>query len=211
MMFQDIEVKPLFEGQIHECYQFSLNIEGYNYQGIFHNEEIQWFHPHPKNKLGEDELDEVESKFYDKMTNHDHPEFELKPIFKDQIHERYQFSLNIEGYNYQGIFHNEEIQWFHPHPKNKLGEDELDEVESKFYDKMTNHDQPEVELKPIFKDQVHERYQFTLNIEGYNYHGIFHDEEIQWFHPHPKNKLEKDDLDEIESKVYHTIAINKPN
>ena len=35
-MFQDFEVKTLFEGQVHERHQFTLNIEGHNYQGIFH-------------------------------------------------------------------------------------------------------------------------------------------------------------------------------
>ena len=39
-MIQDFKVKPLFEDQFHERHQFTLNIEGDNYQGIFHNGKI---------------------------------------------------------------------------------------------------------------------------------------------------------------------------
>ncbi|MBT2667937.1 DUF5342 family protein [Bacillus sp. ISL-4] len=69
-MFEDFEVKPLFEGQIHERQQFSLNIQGDNYQGIFHDGEIHWYNPHPKNNLEEDHLEAVESKVHDLMSNH---------------------------------------------------------------------------------------------------------------------------------------------
>ena len=61
-MLQNIEVmKPLFEGQANECFQFKLNIEGNDYRGIFHDKEVQWFQPQPYHKIGKDELDFVES------------------------------------------------------------------------------------------------------------------------------------------------------
>jgi hypothetical protein len=46
------------------------------YKGIFHNGEIQWFNPHPKNKLGENKLQDVESRVYDLMSDHTETGFE---------------------------------------------------------------------------------------------------------------------------------------
>ncbi|MFE0504310.1 DUF5342 family protein [Peribacillus butanolivorans] len=69
-MFEDFEVKPMFEDQVHERQRFSLNIQGDNYQGIFHDGEIHWFNPHPKNNLEEDHLGAVESKVHELMSNH---------------------------------------------------------------------------------------------------------------------------------------------
>jgi hypothetical protein len=64
--------------------------------------------------------------------------FEVKRMFEDQIHERHQFTLNIQGDNYQGVFHDGEITWFHPHPEKKLEDDHLEAVESKVYELMTD-------------------------------------------------------------------------
>ncbi|MCZ2260770.1 hypothetical protein [Sporosarcina sp. G11-34] len=48
-MLQNFEViTPLFEGQANERIQFKLNIEGNNYRGIFHNEKVHWYQPHPQ-------------------------------------------------------------------------------------------------------------------------------------------------------------------
>jgi hypothetical protein len=55
-MIQNFKVKPLFENKFHERYLFTLNINGCNYQGIYHDEEIQWVHPQPNIKLEEDDL-----------------------------------------------------------------------------------------------------------------------------------------------------------
>lgn len=139
MMFAKFEVKPLFEGQVHERHQFKLKIHGYHYQGLFHDEEIQWFNPHPKNKLKKDHLVDIESKVCDLMTNHLQQDFKVKSLFEGQIHERHQFKLKIHGYDYQGLFHNGEIQWFNPHPKNKLEENHLTDIESKVYDLVINY------------------------------------------------------------------------
>lgn len=68
---EDIEVvKQMFEGQIHERQHFKVNIKGNEYTGIFHDDEIHWFYPHPKNKLEEEHINEVESKIYDALKNH---------------------------------------------------------------------------------------------------------------------------------------------
>lgn len=51
-MLQNFEViTPLFEGQANERFQFKVNIEGNDYRGIFHNEEVHWFHPQPQQKV----------------------------------------------------------------------------------------------------------------------------------------------------------------
>lgn len=51
-MLQNFEViTPLFEGQANERFQFKVKIEGHDYRGIFHNEEVQWFYPHPQHKV----------------------------------------------------------------------------------------------------------------------------------------------------------------
>ena len=35
-------------------------------------------------------------------------DFKVKQLFKNQVHERQQFTLKFEGVTYQGIFHDEE-------------------------------------------------------------------------------------------------------
>ncbi|WP_318615093.1 hypothetical protein [Sporosarcina sp. YIM B06819] len=70
-MLQNFEViTPLFEGQAHERCQFKLNIEGNDYRGIFHNDEVQWFHPHPHHKIETEKINFVESNVHNLMTNH---------------------------------------------------------------------------------------------------------------------------------------------
>lgn len=70
IMLQNFEViTPLFEGQANERIQFKLNIKGDDYRGIFHDEEVQWFQPHPHHKIEEDELNFVESNVCHMMTN----------------------------------------------------------------------------------------------------------------------------------------------
>lgn len=57
-------------------------------------------------------------------------------------------------------------------------------------------------ITPLFEGQFNERFQFTLIIEGEDYRGIFHDEKVQWFQPQPYNKIEKDELNFVESTVH---------
>lgn len=138
-MIYDIKLKTLFEDQFHERQQFKLNFEGDNYQGIFHDGQIQWFYPQPQNKLNDKELQDVEFKVHHLITNRVYPEIKVKPLFKDQFHEREQFKLNFEGDSYQGIFHEGKIQWFHPQPQSKLNDEDLEDVESKVHDLMSHH------------------------------------------------------------------------
>ncbi|MBU8880705.1 DUF5342 family protein [Bacillus sp. FJAT-29790] len=69
-MFDNFEVKPLFEDQFHERHQFTLNVQGNEFQGLFHEGEIHWFHPHPKRQLEEGHLEDVESRVHDLLSDH---------------------------------------------------------------------------------------------------------------------------------------------
>lgn len=61
-MLENFEViDPLFEGRGHERIQFKLTIEGNDYRGLFHNNEVQWFQPHPHQKIGEYDEEIIES------------------------------------------------------------------------------------------------------------------------------------------------------
>ena len=47
-MFEDFQMaEPLFVGQVHECQQFRLTINGEEYKGIYKDNEINWYHPKP--------------------------------------------------------------------------------------------------------------------------------------------------------------------
>ena len=62
MMLENFEVvSALFEGQVHERPQFKLSIEGQDYKGVFHDEEVHWYQPHPHHKLEEDQVNAIES------------------------------------------------------------------------------------------------------------------------------------------------------
>ncbi|MFJ7934457.1 DUF5342 family protein [Sporosarcina sp. NPDC096371] len=70
-MLQNFEViPPLFEGQVNERFQFKLKIEGNDYRGIYHDKEVQWYQPHPHDKIEQDDLDSLESNVHTLMTNH---------------------------------------------------------------------------------------------------------------------------------------------
>jgi len=65
----EIEVRPLFEGRLHERHEFAVDIEGAEYKGHFHDGEIQWLHPQPHNTVNEDRLESVESDIQDYFEN----------------------------------------------------------------------------------------------------------------------------------------------
>ncbi len=70
-MFENFEVNHLFEGQVHEHPHFSLNIQGHEYKGMVNDDgKIHWYNPHPKQKIEEAHLGEIESKVYDLMSDH---------------------------------------------------------------------------------------------------------------------------------------------
>lgn len=60
-------------------------------------------------------------------------------------------------------------------------------------------------ITPLFEGQVNERCQFKLTIEGNDYRGIYHQEEVQWFQPPPYPIFEKDNLQQVESNIRDLI------
>lgn len=133
-----------------------------------------------------------------------------KTMFEDQVHERYQFSLDYEGKNYKGIYFNEEITWFHPLPFNNIKKEVLTNIEEEVHKRMQDqlfmfHDF-HIE-KTMFEGQVHERQQFLLNYAENTYKGIYHNGEITWFHPHPLNNLEGEHLSNVEVEVYKRMQV----
>lgn len=61
-MWNDFKIKSMFKGQYHQCYQFSLKVDGDFYQGIFRYEKIHWLYPNPQHKLEEEVFQYVESE-----------------------------------------------------------------------------------------------------------------------------------------------------
>ncbi|MFJ7936577.1 hypothetical protein [Sporosarcina sp. NPDC096371] len=59
-----------------------------------------------------------------------------KALFQNQINERFSFSVNVQGNDFQGLYHEGTINWFNPQPFNKLGAKQLQQIESKVTDKM---------------------------------------------------------------------------
>lgn len=62
-----------------------------------------------------------------------------KALFKNQIHERFSFSVNYQGNDYQGLYHEGVINWFNPQPFNKIAAKQLKQIESNVADKMHKH------------------------------------------------------------------------
>lgn len=65
----NIEVRTILEGQIHERLHFSLDVEGKEYQGHYHDGEIQWLNPHPQNAIGDGQLESIESDIHNHIQN----------------------------------------------------------------------------------------------------------------------------------------------
>ncbi|WP_252504486.1 hypothetical protein [Sporosarcina sp. Marseille-Q4943] len=64
---EDIEIKEMFKGQVHEHCKISVNVDGYDYSAIYLDGELNWFRPHPNLHMGEHQVKEIESKAYDKI------------------------------------------------------------------------------------------------------------------------------------------------
>lgn len=145
--------------------------------------------------------------------NHTKPkikDFEVETVFENRIHERYAFTFKVEGNEFKGHFHEDEIQWLHPHPKQIVGEYKIEAIESTIYDLMRQYGisggMQDFELKPVFEDRMYERQQFTLQIQGEEYKGFVHEGEIQWFHPQPHQKLDDSYVQVIESEIHEKVA-----
>ena len=59
-------------------------------------------------------------------------DIEMTQVFEDRLHERRQVTLKVQGHEFKGFVHEGEIQWFHPHPKQKLNEEHVEKWLSTF-------------------------------------------------------------------------------
>ncbi len=137
-------------------------------------------------------------------------EFEVEPVFENRLHERYEFAVKVHGSEFKGHFHNEEIQWLQPHPRQMIGDDKTDALAKSIYKLMKEHSTTsgvkDIELTPAFEGRLHERQQFTIQIQGEEYKGFVHEGEIQWFHPHPHQELKDEHVQAIEAEIHEKIA-----
>lgn len=62
-----------------------------------------------------------------------------------------------------------------------------------------------MEVKRMFKEQIHERHHFKVDIQGDEYSGIYHKGEVQWFNPQPRSKFEDGHIDDVESSVHESL------
>lgn len=143
----------------------------------------------------------------------DEPElknFEVEPVFEDRSYERYAFTFKVDGHEFKGYFYEDEIQWLHPHPKQLIGEEKVDAIEEMIHKLMAQYgissDAKELEVKPVFEDKAYKRHQFTLKVRGEQYKGFVHEDEIQWFHPQPKQKLKDEQVEAIEAEIHEKFA-----
>ncbi|MBO0993754.1 HicA family toxin-antitoxin system [Bacillus sp. SD088] len=139
----DFKVKTVYEERTYERHRFSFSIGGREYEGNFHEGEIQWLHPHPKQDLNEDQLQWIESEVRRLLSENeviDNAEeldgLEVEPMFPDQVHQAHQFKLNIEGEQFKGMVRNGKLEWFHPKPRRKLANDKVEKVEKQIQEKV---------------------------------------------------------------------------
>ncbi|WNS74966.1 hypothetical protein RRV45_19110 [Bacillus sp. DTU_2020_1000418_1_SI_GHA_SEK_038] len=137
-------------------------------------------------------------------------DFEVEKLFEDRPHERHAFSFKVQGDEYKGHYHEDEIIWLHPHPKQMIGESKVDTIEATIQSLMRQYGISsgieDLELMPAFEDRIHERQAFTLQVQGEEFKGFVHKGEIQWFHPQPQQKLEEEHIEAIESEIHEKIA-----
>jgi hypothetical protein len=66
--------------------------------------------------------------------------FEIEQILSDHpIHKRHAFSFTVEGDEFKGHFHEGEIEWMQPHPKQKLKDENVEAFEAEIHEKIEDH------------------------------------------------------------------------
>lgn len=145
---KNFEVEPMLEGHpVHQRHEFSFTVDENEFRGHFHEDDITWMHPHPKQVLGEEKEVKIENKIRELLgrqgiSEHD---IEMEQAFEDRPHERRQVTLKVEGNEYTGFVHEGDIHWFHPHPKQKLTEGHVEAIESQIHEKGTKGKQEQDE------------------------------------------------------------------
>lgn len=138
-------------------------------------------------------------------------DFEIEHLFEDRPYERHQFKFKIDGNEYKGNFHDGEIQWLNPHPKQVVGEARLQAVEIEVHALLGEHgvkdeaDAEGIEVKKLFPNRKYEAHEFKLKIQGEEYKGLFRDDQIEWFHPKPQQKIKEERVEKVEEKIHEKI------
>ncbi|MEH7180987.1 hypothetical protein [Neobacillus vireti] len=133
--------------------------------------------------------------------------FEVEQILSGHPeHQRHEFSFKVDDNEFKGHFQEGEITWMHPYPKQILGEEKEAKIENKIRELLGEHGVPggidDIEMTQAFEDRLHERRQVTLKVQGHEFKGFVHEGEIQWFHPQPKQKLNEEHVEAIETEIH---------
>jgi hypothetical protein len=138
-------------------------------------------------------------------------EFEVEQILSGHpIHKRHEFSFTVDGNEFKGHFHEGEITWMHPYPEQIIGEEKEAKIEKKIRELLgqqgISSQTQDIEMKQVFEDRPHERRQVILKVEGAEFKGFVHEGEIDWFYPHPKQKLKDEHVEAIETEIHEKVA-----
>lgn len=143
-LIEDFEVETLYENRVHERLEFTFKVDGEEFKGHFHNDDIHWLNPHPKQKIGMSEIEKIETTIHSLISDYGMSKevqgLKIKPMFEDATHERQQISLQVQGEEFKGFVHNGSIHWFHPQPQQKLEVDHVEVMESEIHQKVAQHE-----------------------------------------------------------------------
>lgn len=142
---------------------------------------------------------------------HDIQNFEVEHILRDHPkHNRHAFSFSVDRDEFKGHFHEGEITWMHPHPKQMYSGEKVEKIENQIHKIMSQQgissQLQDFEIIQAFQDRPHERRQVILKVIGEEFKGFVHKGEIRWFHPHPKQKLNDEHVEMIETKIHEKVA-----
>ena len=136
-------------------------------------------------------------------------DFEVEEVFGERQHKRSQFKFIIDDRKYTGYYHDGEIQWMHPHPKQDVGEIEVKAVEAEVLELLSDRgirkETESIEVEPMLKNHTRSLQKFKLKIQGEEFVGTLLNGNIEWFHPKPTAKLNADRMKSVEENVKKRI------
>ncbi|MDW0108434.1 DUF5342 family protein [Sporosarcina aquimarina] len=145
-MVDDFEVEMIYDNRTYERNQFSFSLNGKEYKGDYLEGKIHWLNPDPKQDLDDEQLMWVESEVHrllnennDEDAVEEFNEFEVTPMFNEQVHEAHQFKLLIDGEEYKGLMRHGKLEWFHPKPRRKINSAKVEKIEKQVQKKMKDH------------------------------------------------------------------------
>lgn len=137
--------------------------------------------------------------------------FDVGVVYPLRTYERHQFCLSINGKEYRGDYYNDSIHWLHPHPKQNVDKEQLNLVEAEVHDILGYHgvsqDLEDIKVDRMF-NKIHsptQAHRFKLQTKGREFKGVCRDNQIDWFHPKPQDRLGHDEFEKLENKVYKRV------